>query len=234
MARRRRPRRSWCPHKAPACRPEHSCRSTPASRRGVRSLLREPRRSTPLRRVPPGSRAGCPSQPQSANPAQTSNVTPTKSNSATATDSASDPELSPVTGGLLPGAVDRSGPSLSVPPPAVNTAIAGRGNLAVPPPAPILPPGSLRSSAPTPGLLRAGIAGMAAGNLGQEHVGAVRNVDPNIQPTAAQATRSGQGRLFTRSQSSKPEPSTSKPVTNASPQPTPRRSLLSRVLGGDR
>ena len=183
---------------------------------------------------PPAAAPAAPSQPQSANPAQTSNVTPTKSNSATATDSASDPELSPVTGGLLPGAVDRSGPSLSVPPPAVNTAIAGRGNLAVPPPAPILPPGSLRSSAPTPGLLRAGIAGMAAGNLGQEHVGAVRNVDPNIQPTAAQATRSGQGRLFTRSQSSKPEPSTSKPVTNASPQPTPRRSLLSRVLGGDR
>jgi hypothetical protein len=183
---------------------------------------------------PPAAAPTAPSQPQSANPAQKSNVTPTKPNSATATDSASDPELRPVTGGLLPGAVDRSGPSLSVPPPAVNMAIAGRGNLAVPPPASILPPGSLRSSAPTPGLLRAGIAGMAAGKLGQEHVAAVRNVDPNIQPTAVQAMRSGQGRLFARSQSTKPEPSTSKPITNASPQPTPRRSLLSRVLGGDR
>ncbi|MGA2703898.1 MAG: hypothetical protein ABSH35_22720 [Isosphaeraceae bacterium] len=175
-----------------------------------------------------------PPQPQSAAPAPGSGGSTPKTSSATATEKASDPELNPVTGGLLPGAVDRSGPSLSVSPPAVNMAIAGRGNLAVPPPAPILPPGSLRSSAPTPGLLRAGIAGMAAGNLGQEHVAAVRNVDPNIQPTAAQATRSGQGRLFARSQSTRPEPSTSKPVTNASPQPTTRRSLLSRVLGGDR
>jgi len=172
-------------------------------------------------------------QPPSAAPAPAAGTSITPKATSTETERALDTELNPVTGGLLPGAVDRSVPSQSVPPPAVNMAIAGRGNLAVPPPAPMLPVGSLRSTAPTPGLLRAGVASLSAGNPGQKNVAAVRNLDPNIQPTAAKATRTSQGRLFTRSQSTKPEPSTSKPVTNASPQPTPRRSLLSRVLGGD-
>jgi hypothetical protein len=183
--------------------------------------------------VAPGAATINAAPPQSPSPPPATSGSTTKPKSAAEADNAAVSDLNPITDVPPPGAVVQ--PRLSAYVPAANVNIAAPARGATPlPPGPIFPPRSLELGARTSSLVRAGIAGMPSGSPRQPSVASVRRVDPNVMPTAAQATRRGQGQTLPRGQAARAVPSTTKPITDAPPQPPPRKSLISRVFGGDR